>query len=379
MDGKGRVTSIRDRGGNTINRGPRGERRVETVRADRSRVVSFGRRGGYVERPFERGGRPSVRRTYVVGGRSYAYVYRGHYYHGIPYFVYVPPYYYSPAYYGWIYRPWPRPIYYNWGWYGSPWYRPYGYYFAPYRVYPYAALWLTDYLIAENLRMAYEADQLNSYQSGDQPAGILLAAYRPVDQTKSDSAVLTPEVKQKIADEVKGVIADEQKAASSPAASTLTNSGEELPAALDPNHRIFVVFSVLEVTVNGDTCSLTSSDVVKRTEDAASSDNTVAVQILASKKSDCAMGSRARIQLTDLTDMQNHLREQVDAGMKILSEKNGKDGLPLAPAADPRAVPEGTAAPDLTAATDLQKQEQEADQTEREVREEAASDIPAGN
>jgi hypothetical protein len=379
MDGRGRVTSIRDKGGNTISRGPRGERKVETVRADRSRVVTIGRRGGYVERPFDRGGQQYVRRTFVIGGHSYVRVYRGHYYHGVPYFVYVPPFYYAPAYYGWVYNPWPRPVYYTWGWYGSPWYRPYGYYFAPYPVYPYASLWLTDYLLAENLRLAYEAGAIEGYQPSDNQVGLTLAAFHPGDQPKGESAVLTPEVKQMIADEVKTVIADQQKAASSPAGSSQTGSGDDTLAALDPNHRVFVVFSVLEADANGETCSLTSSDVVKRTEDAPDNDNTVAVQILASKKSDCAIGSQARLQLTDLNDMLNHLREQVDAGMKILSEKQGKDGLPAAPAANPRAVPEGIAAPDPTAAADLQKQEQEADQTEKEVQQEASADSGAAN
>jgi hypothetical protein len=384
LDNRGRVTSIRDKGGNTINRGPRGERRVESVRPDRSRVVSFGHRGGYVERPFDRGGRQYVSRTFVIGGHSYVHVYRGHYYHGVPYFVYVPPYYYAPVYYGWVYNPWPRPIYYTWGWYGSPWYRPYGYYFAPYPVYPYASLWLTDYLLAENLRLAYEADSIHGYQPTDSQAHSVLAAYHPGEQANgarpnSDPAVLSPEVKQMIADEVKAVIADEQKAASASSGPSRASSGDELPAALDPNHRVFVAFSVLELTANGETCSLTPSDVVKRTEDTPDNDNTVAVQILASKKSDCAMGSQARIQLTDLNDMQNHLREQVDAGMKMLADKQGKDGLPAAPAANPRAVPEGTAAPDATAAEDLQKQQQEADQTEKEVEQEAASDSGATN
>jgi hypothetical protein len=379
MDARGHVTSIRDKTGNTISRGPRGERKVETVRADRSRVVSLGRRGGYVERPFDRGGRQYLRRTYVVGGRSYVRVYRGHYYHGVPYYVYVPPYYYAPAYYHWVYGPWPRPVYYGWGWYGSIWYRPYGYYFTPYPAYPYASLWLTDYLIAENLRLAYEADHLNSQQPGGAEGAITLAAYHPGGQTTSSSAVLTPEVKQMIADEVKGVIAEQQEAASSPLGGSQTRPDDERPAALDPNHRVFVVFSVLEAGASGDTCSLTSSDVVKRIEDALDSDNTVAVRILASKRGDCAIGSQVRVQLTDLNDMLNHLREQVDAGMKILAEKQGKDGLPVAPPANPRAVPEGTAAPDPAAAADLQKQEQEADQTEKEVQQEASGDSGSGN
>jgi hypothetical protein len=384
LDNRGRVTTIRDKGGNTINRGPRGERKVETVRADRSRVVSFGRRGGYVERPLDRGGRQYLQRTYVIGGVSYVHVYRGYHYHGRPYFVYVPPYYYAPAYYGWVFNPWPRPVYYSWGWYGSPWYRPYGYYFAPYPVYPYASLWLTDYLIAENLRLAYEADQY-SFQPGGNSAGAVLAAYHPAGQAKAGQAttdrpaVLTPEVKQMIADEVKAVIADQQKGAGSASAASSTDSGDEIPPALDPNHQVFVAFSVVEADEDGDTCSLTSSDVIKRVEDTPDEDNTVAVQVLASKNSDCAIGSTVRVQLTDLIDMENHLREQVDAGLKILSEKQGKDGLPPAPAANPRAIAEGMATPDPTAAADLHKQEQEADQTEKEVEQEAASDSGAAN
>jgi hypothetical protein len=376
LDNRGRVTTIRDKGGNTINRGPRGERKVETVRADRSRIVSIGRRGGYVERPLDRGGRPYLERTYVIGGVSYARVYRGYHYHGRPYFVYVPPYYYAPAYYGWVFNPWPRPVYYSWGWYGSPWYRPYGYYFAPYPAYPYASLWLTDYLIAENLRLAYEADQY-SFQPDGNSTAVVLAAYRPAGQIKADQpAVLTPVVKQMIADEVKAVIADQQKGATS---ASSTSSGDEIPPALDPTHRVFVAFSVVEADEHGDTCSLTSSDVIKRIEDVPDDDNTVAVQVLASKNSDCAIGSTVRVELTDLIDMENHLREQVDAGLKILSEKQGKDGLPPAPAANPRAIAEGMATPDPAAAADLHKQEQEADQTEKEVEQEAVSDSGAAN
>ena len=166
-----------------------------------------------------------------------------------------------------------------------------------------------------------------------------------------------------IADEVKSVIDEQQKAASSSAISWEANSGDELLLALDPNHRVFVTFSVVEATVNGESCALTASDVVRRIEDAPDNDNTVAVRILASKKSECAIGSIARMQLTDLNEMQNHLREQVDAGMKVLAEKQGQDGLPAVPTASPRKVPEGTATPDPTAATDLQKQLQEADET----------------
>ena len=75
---------------------------------------------------------------------------------------------------------------------GRPWYGYYGGYFTPYPVYASPSLWLTDYLIAATLEAAYEermADALasagNSYADSGQ------------------SAPMSPEVKQAIADEVR--------------------------------------------------------------------------------------------------------------------------------------------------------------------------------
>jgi hypothetical protein len=311
-------------------------------------------------------------------------VYRGHYYHGVPYYVYVPPYYYAPQYYRWLYAAWPRPVYYAWGWYRSAWYSPYVYYFAPYPAYFNAAPWLTDYVLAENLRLTYEDHPVDAYRPAENEAGVVLAGYQAAVQMKSEQsesglAVLTLAVKQMIADEVKTVIADEDRVASSSSAFSRTNSGDELPAALDSDHRVFVVFSLLEVTANGESCSLTSSDVIERMENTLGRDNAVAVKILASKEPDCPIGLPVRIQLTDLNEMHNRLREQVDAGIKILSERQGKDGLPAAPLPNPRAVPEGLAAPDATAAAELRKQEHEADQTEEEVQRETSPDSRAAN
>ena len=109
MDYRGQVTSIRDKSGNTINRGraasaksrpcaPIAPAWSSSVAAEAmSSVPSIAAAG-------------ILRRTYVIGGVSYVHVYRGYYYHGRPYFVYVPPYYYAPAYYGWVFNPWPRPV-----------------------------------------------------------------------------------------------------------------------------------------------------------------------------------------------------------------------------------------------------------------------------
>ena len=74
--------------------------------------------------------------------------------------MYTPAFYYPPAYYGWAYNPWVVPVVYPvaaWGWGAAPWYGYYGAYFAPYPVYPSAAYWLADYLVAASLANAYAA------------------------------------------------------------------------------------------------------------------------------------------------------------------------------------------------------------------------------
>lgn len=192
-----------DRSTVIVNRGPRGERTVVTVRPDRTRVVSYGPRYGYVERPLA--ARPGyISRTYVYGGRPYVRVYHSYGWRGVTYYRYVPPVYYHPVFYGWAFNPWITPISFRWGWYRDPWYGYWGGYFAPAPVYPTAALWLTDYLLAENLRLAYESRQ--AAQQGQ---------YEPAPDYPQTGATLTPEIKAAIAEEVRQQIEAERAAASS--------------------------------------------------------------------------------------------------------------------------------------------------------------------
>ena len=87
------------------------------------------------------------------------------------------------------------------------------------------------------------------------------------------------------------------------------------------------------------------------------------------------MNSLVRIQVADLQDMHNQFAEQLDSGLESLAKNQGKDGIPTGPAADPQKNPDGTAAPDPAAVADLQKQQQAADQAEKEVQQGAP---PAG-
>src|SRR6266852_426148 len=396
--GAGKPTFIRDeKRGITIDHGQHGERRIVTEHRDahnrlESRVVTAGPNHGFVERRFERGGHEYVRRTYVYEGRTNVTVYRTYYYNNVAYYHYVPAYYYAPRYYGWAYNPWPAPVYYTWGWYGDPWFRPYGYYFAPYPVYPSADFWLTDYLIAENLRAAYEAqassDANAAAANADEAAANANAAAANADaaaalgRSQAGAVTLTPEVKQMIAEEVKAQLAAEQAAAAqnatasgTPASSQAQPAGNtgQVPPALDPNLRVFIVTTSLDVTANGQPCSLSAGDVLRRTDNVPDSDSTVGVMVLSSKKSDCGMDSSPRVQVADLQEMHNRFREQLDNGLKTLADNKGKKGIPSGPAAGGRKNPDGTAVPDLTATTDLQKQKQDADQTEKEVRQASSS------
>ncbi len=377
------------------------------------RLVSEGRHGGYAEHPYYRGGHAYMRRTYYRGGRAYAYGYRGYYYHGGYYYGYVSPYYYNPGFYGWAYNPWAAPVVYSWGWGAAPWYGYYGYYFNPYPVYASAALWMTDYVISQNLQAAYEAQAANANAAAANAnaaaananaaaANANAAAAGPaqgsIDNSNAapaagSSPALTPEVKEAIAEEVKAQLAAEKDAAAAQAsapktAATNTTASadagatppEETPAALDPNHRTFIVSSVLtEQAADGTECALSPGDVVTRIEDTADANKAVKVLVSSSQKSDCHSGTQVAVQVEDLQEMHNHFRETLDSGLKTLAENQGKNGIPAAPSTATTPNPDGQVQPDLTVQSQLASQEADADQAEKEVQQTAAAPAGQGN
>jgi hypothetical protein len=344
-----------------------------------ARVVTMGRHGGYVQRAYvTRGGRSYYSRTYYYHGEYRTGIYRGYYYGGRPYYGYYPGYWYHPAYYGWAYNPWPAPVYYGWGWGGAPWYGYYGGYFAPYPVYPSAAFWLTDYLIAANLQAAYAAQIEINGSLGPPASDQLIASLGPVPAANSNAVALSPEVKRAISEEIKAQLAAEQAQAGKAGSSGEPQAGasstsNEVPPALDPARRTFVVSADLSVAADGQECALTAGDVITRLTDTPDADNNVNVSVSASKKTDCAAGKSVAVSVDDLQEMQNHFREQLTSGMGELAKKQGKDGLPKAPDTGRVAgdVPEPAA--DKSAAKTLEDQEKSADQTESEVKQEAGS------
>jgi hypothetical protein len=348
-------------GGNkmVVNRGPGGARLVETGHPG-ARVVSYGPHRGFVERGVA--GRPGyISRTYVVGGRSYAHVYREYRYHGFAYYHYVPAVYYGPGFYGWAVTPWGAPM--RYAWFGlatpAPWFGFYAGYFTPYPTYASPDLWLTDYLIAENLRLAYESQQAGN--GGQAPP--------PSSNEQATAATLSPEMKALIADEVRQQLAAEKAAAVQPTSASpqqFTPGTEQLPPAM--NQRFFVVSSNLDVTTAaGQACSLTPGDIIQRKGQTVTADGGVDVDVVSSKPGDCTADSRAAVQLADLQEMHNQFREKLDSGLKMLAENQAK-GLPNGPAAGARPVADGTAEPVADAESQLVAQETDAAKLEAQVR-----------
>jgi hypothetical protein len=392
----GQVRTIQTHG-MTINHGMNGQRRVVAMHNGRQ-VVAYGHNGGYSQRAYYRhGGREYVQRTYWRGGHAYAYGYRSYYWGGHPYYGYAPGYYYGPAYYGWAYNPWPAPVYYNWGWGGAPWYGYYGVYYQPYPVYPFAALWLADYLIAANLQAAYAAqaeaeqgqlvqpqfqqessDVIASLWSSDPlVAASLASAYGSSSRSylmaaagapSSGATAMPADVKQAIADEMKNEIAAEKDAAANKDKDS-TATGDQLPSALDPKIRYFVVSVDEDLTAaDGTECALTPGDVVYRKGDKPDEDNMVDATVKSAKKSECPVGVAVAIDVTDLQDMHNSLRQTMDEGLKKLADNNGKNGLPAAPDTKTTTGEVPPPAPDSNVKDDLDKTQKDADQAEAEAR-----------
>jgi len=85
------------------------------------------------------------------------------------------------------------------------------------------------------------------------------------------------------------------------------------------------------------------------------------------------VGKQIAVSVDDLQEMYNHFQEQVDNGMKDLSSKQGKSGIPAAPDTKTVSSDVPPPPPDANAAKQLQDQQAAADQTEAQVVKEAFS------
>jgi hypothetical protein len=360
----GRMSDIHDaRRGMDIHHDLHGGRTVIVERPDHSRAYFAKGRPSFVEHPYNFHGHEFARRTYVYEGHTYSHFYHGFLFRGIHLSIYAPSAYYAPAYYGWAYNPWYHPIRYRWGWMGNPWYGHFGYYFAPYPEYPSASYWLTDYVIAQNLQAAYAAQQ----QGGEMAMNVSNSGAGPM---------LTPDVKQQIADEVRTQLALENQEAQQnqqqqdvdPNSSGL---GRILSDVGSGHPHVFVVGSALDVVdSNEQECSLSDGDALSLQNPPAPNGATADLVVLASKGGEeCQQGDTVTVPFDNLQEMQNHLRETIDQGLQELQNNQGKGGMPPAPVAsiEPAVYTAAAPPPDPNAGADLQQQAQQADQSETSV------------
>ncbi len=353
--------------GMNIRHDARGGRFVE--RGDHHVFVNRGGHG-YVDHRFGYHGRDYAARSYYYHGQPYAVYYQRYPYHGVYLEGYAPVAYYAPAFYGWAYNPWVAPVPYTWGFVSAPWYGYYGAYFTPYPVYPTASLWLTDYLISQSLAAAYQ-ERVDAGNAAAAAANAAPAAGGPV--------AMTPDVKQAIAAEVQRQIALENAESQTQAKTDVDPNSSGLPRMLaeagPANPRIFVVGAALTVDdATGQECTLSEGDVLRLSSATPADATSANLQVFASKQQECARGAVVAIQLTDLQEMQNHMRANIDNGLKDLQAHKG--GLPAPPASaaaapTPAAYAPVAPPPDPNVASELAQEAKDADAAEKEVLDEA--------
>jgi hypothetical protein len=363
-----RFGKVRDvhytKNGMNIHHSLEGSRVISTNRPNRGQVFSESGRRGFVQRGYSFHNHDFGRRAYYYHGREYNRYYRGYAYRpGVYLNVYAPGYYYGPGFYGWAYNPWAAAVPFEWGWAGNPWYGYYGGYFSAYTAYPSASYWLTDYIISQDLQAAYAAHQEAALAVGE-----ALAAGSP--------PALTPEVKQMIADEVKGQLSLENFEAQQNAQKQDGDPGlSSIDRFLrDGRRHVFVVGSGLDlIDMFGQECAVSEGDALELAARPPADATTANLVVLASKGGkECQRASTVAVNLIDLQEMQNHLRETIDQGLQELQAKQGKGGLPPAPpSAQVKPTQTEYAAiappPDPKDAADLQQLGQQADQAEKEV------------
>jgi hypothetical protein len=366
--GNGKVSNVHDpKTGTDIHHGLNGNRSVSRSLPNHGRTFSSKGRPGYAQRGYGYHGHDFGRRAYYYHGHEYNRYYHGWGYRGGYYDVYAPGFFFAPGFYGWAYNPWPAPIAFGWGWGGAPWVGFYGGFFQPYPVYPSAAFWLTDYVISTDLQAAYAAQQEGGETDGGPETG------------DGGSPALTAEVKQQVADEVKGELALENNEGQQSAGGQDVDPGSSgiarIIADVAAGHaHVFVAGGPLDlVDAAGNECAISDGDVLQMQTAPPDDATTAGLYVLVSKGgNECARADTVTVQLTDLQEMQNQLRANIDQGLKDLQAKQGTGGIPQAPPSaqtPPTTAPYAAIAPppDPADATALQQQGQQADQTEQQA------------
>ena len=324
-----------------VHRGLNGNRRISVERSDNSRIYGERGRPGYVQRPYSYHGHDFARRSYSYHGRSYSRFYHGYEYRGRHMDVYAPGAFYRPAFYGWAYNN------------------------------NNASQWLTNYVESQDLQTAGAAQQEAGEVDG---AGGSSGAGGSADA--GGSQALPPDVAQQVNEEVKGQVSLEYQEAQQNAQSQAPDPASSgIERMLTDGHKhVFVVGSALDVvdSIQAE-CALSDGDVLAMTSPPPPDATAASLAVLTSKGgNECQKSSTVTVQLTDLQEMQNRMRELIDQGLQQLQDAHGSGGLPSAPPSGQGPAVQAQYAEiappqDPNAGTEIQQQTQQADQAETEA------------
>jgi hypothetical protein len=188
------------------------------------------------------------------------------------------------------------------------------------------------------------------------------AASPPEPAVAIGAAPITDEVKNKVADEVETQIEEEAREAGGNARNLEPKSGaggvvEELAR---PTQHVFVVASDLDlVDDNGRRCMISEGDVVQISSAADAESGTAPGVVLSSKGGvECAQSARVDIGVSDLQEMQNHMRATIDQG--IANTPRGASEPTVTPPFAGAAPP-----PDADAKSEIERQKTIAASVER--------------
>jgi len=343
----------------TIHHGLDGSRRVLVDHPDGSHIFAPGKGRAYVEHPYLYQAQPFVHRTFVDQGHVTQQFYRPYNYEGTNLDVYAPQRYYSPAVYHWATTNYSTPQVPAWNYTATPtpWFDYYKGYFQPESSYSSPTGWLTDFVLATSLINSYNAHHPASAATASAPAapqaGAESAAAPP--PPVNTAPIVSPEVKGLVAGQVGRQVQQEAAEAKANAAGKpLSASAGSVTDELNRNDRhVFVVASDLDlVDPSGRRCMISEGDVIEVVSAADPQASSAQAVVLASKGGvECARAARVDVALTDLQEMQNHMRETIDQGMAVTN--TGKSAPTVTPAFVAAAPP-----PDENAKSEIDKQAQ---------------------
>ena len=184
----------------------------------------------------------------------------------------------------------------------------------------------------------------------------------PEPAVASGAAPITDDVKNKVADEVQAQIAQEAREADGSARNLEPKAGaggvvEELAR---PAQHVFVVASDLDlVDENGRRCMISEGDVIQVLSAADAESGTAPGVVLSTKGGvECAQSAKVDIAVSDLQEMQNHMRATVDQG--LANTPRGTTEPTVTPAFAQAAPP-----PDADAKSEIENQKTIAASVER--------------